>query len=85
MDDALDEADREFFKTQVAEKREAVRELAAKYHLKTIPLQDILDEAKKEASSLYWTVEGVHPTYAGHQIICDAWVEAFEAWRNNEH
>lgn len=78
LEDAMEESQREVFKNDVAAKRQAVRELAEKYGLATIPLQDILNEALKEAPATYWTVEGVHPTWAGHQIICDAWVETFK-------
>lgn len=80
--DALDEAEREFFQDGVAEKRDVVKELAKKYELVTVPLQDIFDRALAEASPLYWTAEGVHPTFAGHQIICDAWLDTFEKISN---
>ena len=78
LEDALEPDKREDFKSGVREKREAVRKLAEKYHLVTVPLQDIFDSALKEAPALYWTAEGIHPTKAGHQLICDAWMEAFE-------
>lgn len=78
MEDALEESQREIFKELVSEKREAVRQLAGKYGLITVPLQDIFNKALSEAPALYWTGEGVHPSFPGHQIICDAWLEAFE-------
>ena len=78
LEDALEPEMREAFKSGVSEKREVVRKLAEKYHLPIVPLQDIFNSALKEAPALYWTAEGIHPTKAGHQIICDAWIEAFE-------
>ena len=78
LEDALEPELREAFRSGVSKKREAVRKLAEQYHLPTVPLQDIFNSALKEAPALYWTAEGIHPTKAGHQIICDAWIEAFE-------
>lgn len=66
------------FRILIDEKRSVVKRLAEKYGLWLIPTQEILDEAKKEAGALYWTGEGVHPTYAGHQVIADAWIQEFE-------
>lgn len=81
MEDALEEDQKEIFKNDVAQKRAVVKQLAEKYGLITVPLQDIFNKALEEASALYWTCEGVHPTFAGQQIICDAWLEAFDKIR----
>lgn len=45
-----------------------------------VPLQEKFDEALKVAPYDYWTMEGVHPTAAGHNIIKNAWIEAFEKY-----
>lgn len=45
-----------------------------------VPLQEKFDEALKSAPFDYWTTEGVHPTAAGHNIIKNAWIEAFEKY-----
>lgn len=78
LKDAYNPELKEAFAAGVAEKREVVKKLAAKYGLKTIPLQEIFEDAMKSADEFWWTAEGVHPTNAGHQVIADAWVELFE-------
>ncbi len=45
-----------------------------------VPLQEKFDEALKVAPYDYWTMEGVHPTAAGHNIIKNAWIDAFEKY-----
>ncbi len=61
------------------EKRAAVaRRVAEKFSLPFVPLQDMFDEACKEAPADYWLWDGVHPTEAGHQRIMEKWIKAFE-------
>lgn len=68
----------ERFKEYVAEKAEASRRLAEKYGFAFIELQPVFDEACTKAPASYWTVDGVHPTACGHEIIKRLWIEAFE-------
>ncbi len=68
----------ERFITDVAEKAAAVKRIAAKYNLPIIELQPAFDEACKKAGPDYWTIDGVHPTLAGHNLIKNLWIEAFE-------
>ena len=65
------------FKTDVAEKAAAVKRVAQKYNLPVIELQSAFDEACKKAGPDYWTIDGVHPTLAGHNIIKNLWIEEF--------
>jgi lysophospholipase L1-like esterase len=58
--------------------REAVARLAAKYKAVLVPLQNVFDDACKRAPAEYWIWDGIHPTYAGHQLIADAWVESVQ-------
>lgn len=69
----------EEFTAGAAVRRAAVRRLAEKYALPTIPLQEIFDKAITRAPADYWTHDGVHPTPAGHRLIADAWLQAFHA------
>lgn len=78
LGDALSESERDAFTSLVEEKCEAVRRLAKKHALPVLSLPQVFEKALQEADALYWTGEGVHPTHAGHQLICDAWIEAFE-------
>ena len=62
----------------VCDKAEAAKRLAAKYGFPVIDLQAAFDEACKKAPVSYWTVDGVHPTAPGHEIIKRMWIETFE-------
>ena len=66
------------FKTDVAEKAEACKRIAAKYNLPLVELQPAFEQACQKASAEYWTIDGVHPTICGHEIIKQLWIETFE-------
>lgn len=67
------------FDAEVALRRDAVRRLAEKYDLPTIPLQEIFDNAVKNvAPAAHWSGDGVHPTPAGHALIAEYWVAKFK-------
>ncbi|MBR6754450.1 MAG: SGNH/GDSL hydrolase family protein [Clostridia bacterium] len=68
----------EQFKRDVAEKAVVAKRIAEKYSLPLIELQPAFDEACKTASADYWTLDGVHPTAFGHEIIKRLWLETFE-------
>lgn len=55
---------------------QAAKNIAEKYGLTFIPLQDKFDEASKLMPPTYWAADGVHPTAAGHALIKDALVKA---------
>lgn len=68
----------DFLNGEVALRREAVRRLAKKYNLSTIPLQDIFDEAiQNVAPASHWSGDGVHPSPAGHALITEHWIAKF--------
>ncbi len=48
---------------------QAAKNVAEKYNLTFIPLQEKFDEASKLMPPTYWTADGVHPTAAGHGLI----------------
>ena len=68
----------DYFKTEVAKRAEKSKEIAEKYNLTFIPLQNKFDEALKFAPSEYWTRDGVHPTDFGHELIKREWIKAFK-------
>ena len=68
----------EQFEKDVAEKAVVSKKIAEKYNLPLVELQPAFDEACKKASPDYWTVDGVHPTACGHEIIKRLWLEAFQ-------
>ena len=65
------------FSTEVKKRAAKAKEIAEKYDLPFIPLQDKFDEAAKLAPNHYWLADGVHPTTAGHEIIKREWIKSF--------
>lgn len=55
---------------------QAVKNVAEKYNLTFIPLQEKFDEASKLMPPTYWAADGVHPTAAGHALIKDELIKA---------
>ena len=58
------------------EYQKASKDIAAQFGATFIPFQKVFDEAQKRAPGAYWTVDGVHPTLAGAQLMAQAWLEA---------
>lgn len=68
----------EEFKNEVSLRAAAAKKIAAEYNLIFVPLQEKFDEAAKNTNDAsYWLADGVHPTPAGHKLIAEAWLEAF--------
>ena len=66
------------FKSSVLEKAEVMKKYAAEKNYPFIELQPIFDNAAKEFSANYLTLDGVHPTPAGHELISRKWMEKFK-------
>lgn len=69
----------EYFYSETQKRAEKARMVADKYGLKFVPLQEKFNEAEKLAPSSYWLFDGVHPTYAGHEILKREWIKTFKA------
>lgn len=65
------------FNIEVKKRAVKAKEIAEKFNLPFIPLQDKFDEAIKLAPSEYWLRDGVHPTTAGHELIKREWLKFF--------
>ncbi len=77
-----DKPDRwETFQREVPLRAAAARRVAAKHGLPCVALQPIFDEAAQKAENAYWLWDGVHPTAMGHELIAQAWMNAFEDMR----
>jgi len=64
--------------SEVYEMAKVAKEVAEKYNLVFIPLQEKFDEATKLAEPTYWLGDGVHPTPKGHELIKREWLKGFE-------
>lgn len=56
--------------------RAAAREIAGSYGAVFIPYQDIYEKALQFAPGSYWTLDGVHPSLAGAELMAQAWMMA---------
>jgi lysophospholipase L1-like esterase len=61
---------------ELAKRGLIVAKLAQKYDAAFVPFQQAFHDATKRAPAAYWIWDSVHPTYAGHQIMADAWESA---------
>lgn len=66
------------FRSETELRAKSVKEVAEKYNLKFVPLQEKFDELSKNIETTYWLADGVHPTAAGHGIIAKALADVFE-------
>jgi lysophospholipase L1-like esterase len=73
--------DWEKHRADLAARREIVHRLAAKHHAVVVPYQRAFDEATRRAPAAEWIWDGIHPTYAGHQLMANEWIRAVRtAW-----
>jgi lysophospholipase L1-like esterase len=60
--------------------REVVEKLGKKYHAPVVHYQKMFDAAFRRMPAEYWIWDGVHPTYAGHQLMADEWQRTYKAF-----
>ena len=69
----------EFYKQEIPLRQAAVARLAKKHNTVFVPLQEIFDRLEATAPGEgHWLRDGVHPTAAGHTILKNEWLKAFE-------
>lgn len=73
------EANWDVFCHEISARSAALQKLAEEFGAMFVPLQSVLDDACKCADAPYWLADGVHPTPAGHHLIANAWLKAFDA------
>ncbi len=66
------------FRKEVELRAKSVKEVADEMSLSFVPLQKELDEKSAITGASYWLRDGVHPSYAGHQLIKEALKKEFE-------
>ena len=72
----------EEFRTQVPVMAAKAREIADKYGLPFVELQNKFDEALQYQPEAYWLEDGVHPSAAGHELIAREWMKVFHEIEN---
>ena len=65
-------------RAELEKRQEIVTKLAAKYHVTLIRYQDIFDQACQRAPAEHWSWDGIHPHYAGHGLMAEAWINTVE-------
>jgi len=60
---------------EFTERQAVVAAIAQDYSTKYIPYQEIFDNASRDTGPDYWTLDGVHPTTAGHLLMARAWID----------
>ena len=68
----------EYFETEVPKRAAAARRIAEKYNIPFIALQELFDNACRQAPATYWLRDGVHPTAMGHWLIKNEWLKTFK-------
>lgn len=66
------------FNCEVRKLADVSKQVAQKFNLKFVPLQDKFDELSADGDTRYWSVDGIHPTSAGHQVIKEELKNAME-------
>lgn len=61
------------YSAKLAEFQKKVAQLAFKHRATLVYLQHEFDQACDRAPADHWIWDGVHPTYAGQQLLADAW------------
>ena len=67
-----------YFSTEVPKRAQCAKNIAEKFGLKFIPLQNVFDKASQNTENSFWLFDGVHPSPAGHELIKNEWIKAFE-------
>ena len=68
----------EHFSSECVLRQQAAKRVAEKYGLVFVPLQELFDRISQDAPAEYWLRDGVHPTPAGHELLKQEWLKAFE-------
>lgn len=57
------------FNSEVRKLAEISKEIADEFSFEFVPLQAEFDKLSDDGDTRYWSVDGIHPTSAGHQVI----------------
>ena len=71
----------EFFHAECKLRQAAAKRIAEKHGAVYVPLQEMFDKVSANTPEGYWLYDGVHPTPAGHELLKQRWLEAYEKIR----
>ncbi len=60
---------------ELTKKIEVIKKIANKFEIKLIPLNDIFVKACLKRDASFWSLDGAHPTLAGHALIAQSWIK----------
>lgn len=69
----------EQFESEVKLRATIVKEIAEKYGLSFVPLQEKLEDLLSKTTSETVLLDGVHPTFVGHELISRELYQAYQA------
>jgi len=58
--------------------RKAAKDIAAEFNAPFVAWQSVMDKALEKAPAKYWSLDGVHPSLAGEQLMANAWMEVVQ-------
>jgi lysophospholipase L1-like esterase len=61
----------------IRQEDEVVDRLAQKYHAAVVHYPQMFEKAYKRAPVDYWIWDGIHPTFAGHQLMAYEWERTY--------
>lgn len=61
---------------EIQKRQAAVERLAIKYHAPVVHYQKVFNDAIAHSTQpiTFWIWDGVHPTYAGHELMAEEWI-----------
>ena len=72
----------DYFRRETDLRRAAAKRVAEKQGALFVPLQELFDKVNADAPEMgYWLSDGVHPTAAGHELLKQEWLKAYEKMR----
>lgn len=59
----------------LSERRDIIKELALKYNAVFVPFAESFEAAQKKAPPEHWSVDCIHATNAGHELMARTWLK----------
>lgn len=69
----------EMWYENILQRRQVVKVLAEKYQAVFVPFGDMFDEVCKTSPAIRWSIDGIHPKSAGHELMSRKWIECVNA------